>query len=759
MFSAKTIRRFVAATVLVVFACFAPSLFAHAAFPSESPLLETVEAFDQTKLSSNAFTQTDDTRVIANHLDIPATFVLAATSGDYELWYEPGNYSIRVKNTATGYLYGSSFAAAGVDIPYFNRTFELRVNSAVGVEYYQYDETSGVYLIKEEFILESNLTTTAHRDVPGGFETDIVFGLSGIALTLRVTLADGELQIEVPHESIVDTEALPLRSVRVYPYFGATYSDSNPGYILVPDGSGALIRYRPIDAVTDVYQWNYYMSDIGVRSPVQGEADLTLPVFGMILGIRQNGFLGIIESGAEHATLVVNPAKSNLRYYMAYPQFVYSSLYAAPTSQAAAESNSGRQVVQTERIPFDLKVVYRFLSGDQADYVGMARSYRDRLLEEGGLVEQTGEADQLSTMIEFIGGETTRGFLFDTIVTATSYAAALRMVDELAPSLDVIHAVYKGVLAGGFSGAGPRTRQLLSRLGSLQDLRLLQDRLEERGGSLSLYMDPLLAFGANGYNPYSDQAQRINSRLLSGSGLIQNTAWMSVIPAMRLLEGNAEHFAALGFSNLALGSVGHTLYSDYKNGEISRFEAAALFAATLRELDGSLSLYRPNAYLFDSVSRYLSAPLVNSRFVIYTDTVPFLPIALSGTMDVYGGYLNFAADRAGTLLTLMDFGVYPAYVLTEESAYVLQDTELGMLYSSSFATWKDAVLDDHETLSDVLGPVAASSIVGRTVLEKGFVRIDYANGLSVYVNYTSTPLNDGATEVPARSGKTVPTHG
>jgi hypothetical protein len=759
VFSAKTIRRLTAFVLLAIFACFAPSLFALGVVPNETPLLETVEAFDQTKLSSNAFTQTDDLRVIANHLDIPSTFVLAATSGDYELWVEPGNYSIRVRNIATGYIYGSSFAAAGVDIPYFNRTFELRVNSAVGIEYYQYDETSGVYLIKEEYILESNLTTTTYRDVENGFEADIVFGLSSVALTLRVTLADGELVIEVPNESISDTADYPLRSVRVYPYFGATYADSNPGYILVPDGAGALIRYRPIDAVTDVYQWNYYMSDIGIRAPVQGEADLTLPVFGMILGIRQNGFVGIIENGAEHATLVVNPAKSNLRYYMAYPQFVYRSLYAAPTSQAAAQSNSGRQVVQTDRIPFDLKVAYRFLSGDQADYVGMARSYRDHLIDEGVLSPKTEEAGSLSTMIEFIGGETTRGFLFDTIVTATTYAAAIDMVDELAPSLDVIHAVYKGVLAGGFSGAGPRTRQLLSRLGTLGELKTLKERLEASGGSLSLYADPLLAFGGRGYNPYSDQAQRINSRLLSGFGLLQDTAWMSVIPAMDLLQGNAAHFADLGFANLALGSIGHTLYSDYKNGEISRFEAAAVFRETLRDLDGELSLYRPNAYLFEAVSRYFSAPLVNSRFVIYTDTVPFLQIALSGTMDVYGGYLNFAADRAGTLLGLMDFGVYPAYVLTEASAYVLQDTELGMLYSSSYATWKDAIVSDHELLSAVLGPVAGSHVVGRTVLEKGFVRIDYANGFAVYVNYTSVPLSDGATEVPARSGRSVPTHG
>jgi hypothetical protein len=362
-------------------------------------------------------------------------------------------------------------------------------------------------------------------------------------------------------------------------------------------------------------------------------------------------------------------------------------------------------------------------------------------------------------MIEFIGGETTRGFLFDSVLTATTFRAASRMIEELTPSLGGVHAVYKGVFSGGFSGAGPRTKSLLRALGSTAELREMKQTLEASGGSLSLYHDPLLAFGTNGFNPYSDQAQRINLRLLSGSGLRQSTAWMSVVPAMRRLEANVRYWSDFGFADVALGSIGHTLYSDYKDGEVARFEVARLFASSLQTMEGELSLYRPNAYLLASVSRYLSSPLVNSRFVIYTDTVPFLQITLSGTMDVFGGYLNFAADRAGTLLTLMDYGVFPAYVLTDQSAYVLQDTELGMLYSSSYSTWKDAILSDHQVLDAVLGPVAQSAVTARNVLENGFVRVDYANGYSVYVNYTTAPKQDGALTVPPRSGRTVPTHG
>jgi len=735
-----------------------PILSAAPHVPADGLPQATSSLFDATKFASNQFTQEDDEAVATPFLDVPAAFVRAAADERLELWYEPGNYAIRVVDLDSGYVFGSSFADKDADLPNFNNKFEGIINSAVVIEYYTYNAETGVYTVIEESMFQSDLTTASFAAVPGGFETAIAFGESGIGLTLEVTLEDGDLHLRVDSDSITEGDEFKLRSVRIYPYFGAVYGDSVPGYALVPDGAGALVRYRAIDAVTDVYQLNYYGTDIGVKSDVADEAELTLPVYGMIHGIRQHGFLGIIEAGAADATLVVNPAKSNLKYYYTHPQFVYRSQYAAPTSKAAAAAGAGTQVIQEERNSLDIHLVVRFLDGDAADYVGMANSYRDHLIDTGVLAPMTGDAPAaLPTHVELVGGCRAEGFVFDRTAVLTDFGQARTILEDLTASVGPLAVVYKGVLAGGFSGAGPGTASFERALGTADELARLAADMRAAGSTLSLYADPLLIFDATPHNVYTDISQRVNRRLSGGSGLTMPTWYAEPLRAMERLSDNAETWSRKGLSDLALGSVGTALYSDFKNGTFDRSEAEALYRTTLEGLGGSLALYRPNAYLFGAVSRYLAAPVVSRQYQIYTDTVPFLPIVLAGTMELYGGYLNFAADDTLALLRLADFGLYPSYVLTHGSAYLLQDTELGALYSSSYATWRERVLSDHGILDAVLLPAYGSAVAARRVLAPGFVKITYANGTVIYVNYAATPQADGAVTVDGHAAKAVTT--
>jgi hypothetical protein len=743
--------------LLTLFAAVAVPVFASPEDVTGDTLPVTSSSlFDSTKFVSNQYTQTDDETVVTPFIDIPSTFVKASEDDRLELWYEPGNYAIRIVDRTSGYIFGSSFADKTTDLPDFNRKFEGIINSAVVIEYYTYNASTGVYTSVEESMFQSDLTTTDFTAVAGGFDIAVHFGESGIGLVLQVTLEDGDLHLRIDNDSITEGEDMKLRSIKIYPYFGAVYGDSVPGYLLVPDGIGALVRYRAVDAVTDVYQLNYYGTDIGIKSDVADAAELTLPVFGMIHGIRQHGFLGIIEEGATDATLVVNPAKNNLKYYYSHPLFVYRSQYASPTSKAAAAAGTGTQVIQSERNSFDIHLVYRFLDGEEADYVGMANSYRDHLIEAGTLTPITGEAPaDLPTHVEIIGAERTSGFLFDRTVVATDFSQATAILTELTTTVGPIHAVYKGALKGGYSGAGPVTSALESALGTTSQYLELSDLLAAAGGSLSLYADPLLIYDAAPHSLYKDVAQRVNSNLLTGSALTMTTYFAAPVRAMELLADNADTWSARGIVALALGTVGNVLYSDFKDGTLDRAEAAKLYDDTLSGIGQDLSLYRPDAYLFDVLARYLAVPTVTKQYQIYTDTVPFLSIVLAGTVECYGGYLNFAADETLSLLKLADYDLYPAYVLTWESAYLLQDTELANVFSSSYATWKDRIAEDHEILDAVLLPAYGSAVASRRVIEPGFVRIAYANGTVVYVNYTASAKTDGLVSVAAREAMAV----
>jgi hypothetical protein len=104
---------------------------------------------------------------------------------------------------------------------------------------------------------------------------------------------------------------------------------------------------------------------------------------------------------------------------------------------------------------------------------------------------------------------------------------------------------------------------------------------------------------------------------------------------------------------------------------------------------------------------------------------------------------------------MIDYGLYPAYLLTQASAYQLQDTELGQIYSSSYATWKDQIIADAAFISGALGTLTDQVVVDREVLTTGIYVSTYANQTKVYVNYTNQDYSSIDGVVLARNYRVV----
>jgi len=94
------------------------------------------------------------------------------------------------------------------------------------------------------------------------------------------------------------------------------------------------------------------------------------------------------------------------------------------------------------------------------------------------------------------------------------------------------------------------------------------------------------------------------------------------------------------------------------------------------------------------------------------------------------------------LLKMIDYGLYPSYILTNESAYKLQDTELRQIYSSSYRIWKDKIQTDYQFLNNALSVVYDASITSREVITTGVYKNSYSNGVILYVNYTNQSYVD-----------------
>lgn len=327
------------------------------------------------------------------------------------------------------------------------------------------------------------------------------------------------------------------------------------------------------------------------------------------------------------------------------------------------------------------------------------------------------------------------------------------MIDELSTMIDSLTIVYKGFNQSGFSSGGLIYKDFDSKLGSSSEFQHLLSTYQTDLINLYFYIDTLKVYEDSTYSTYRDVSQKINQNLLRMSGLTKDYFLITPLRVASAYLESVEKLNKKHVSSFAIGSIGHILYSDYKNKEssIDRGEAIKIYQQMFEDQDSTQVIYQPNQYLLKYTEKYLLTPTTSSRYRIYSDSVPFIPIVLAGVMEAYAPFGNFNASQKFELLKMIDFHLFPSYILTKESAYLLQDTELKQIYSSSFSTWKDPILADYLFVNEALKSVYNAKIVERNFLSTGVYEVVYDSGISIYINYTYDNYVFGLYEILARN--------
>jgi len=319
-----------------------------------------------------------------------------------------------------------------------------------------------------------------------------------------------------------------------------------------------------------------------------------------------------------------------------------------------------------------------------------------------------------------------------------------QMIDILSelgvPNPEVI---YYGWQPGGATAVPPTTLALEGALGGLDDLRRALDQVTARGGHLSLYLDPQAAFwNEPGYSPRVDLAMAITSDTLEGYNRFAN--YYFTIDALTdrftaLTDAIATRLPALG---LGLDGIGWLLYSDFRDraAPFSREDAIDAYRALLMDAPVRIGLYRPNAYLLRAARAYYDIPLTDNGYIYTTQTVPLLPIVLSGRIPYYGPALNFSADRQADLLRHVEYGIYPSYFLTHQPTSAMLNTPSAWIYTSAYAQWGDEIRATYDWMNALLEPVSGQPIIGHARLTDGVFATTFANGRQIVVNYTDAPF-------------------
>ena len=668
--------------------------------------------------------------------DLPVVYELVAENDTFQLHANRASLAFKLVDKRSGYVWQSNLDEKGED-DRLNKTWTAFAQSGISIDYLDPKATDVRNSITNA---ETNIAFSSNED---GFSATVTFVEPSITLQLIVTLEDDGVRVEVPADSIREENPdFRLGLLYVYPFFGATRGADVPGYMFIPDGSGTLIQFAAETKAQNMFYGRYYGTDLGMISTLPWDAlvnrpyKLGIPVIGMVHGEKENGYLAVVEKGASYGQIHAHPAGIITNFNFLYNAFIYNQSY----FQATNRSGAGVTVLQPQTNQFDVAIHYRFLTGDESDYVGMARSYQQYLLDNGMLPQVVNSNEDIGIRLEFLGGEKEPVLFWERLISMTTVEQMHTILNEL--EVNNPEVVYYGWQPLGASSMPPRSLRLDRNLGNLNELNEMVADVLEGNGRFYLYLDPQAALWyTGGYSERRDLAMSITNANLIGYNREKVNYYLNLDALTdsytRLSEDLAQDLSA----GWALDGISNSLYSDFKeNHFLNREEAIASYRALLAENDVNTAFYLPNDYLFGQMQAYFDIPISDSGYLYTTETVPFLQIVLSGYVPYYGPALNFSSNARADLLRHVDYGVYPSYFLTQEATVNIIDTFSNWIYTSSYAQWGQDVQETYQWLNSLLGPVTGAHIIAREALADDVIAVTYSNGQQIVVNYGRSPF-------------------
>lgn len=682
--------------------------------------------------------------------EIPPAYEQMAENDLFRLYVDPTTLAFKLLDKRSNYLWHS-----GLDEPMpgdrLNRPWLAFAQSGLSIEYL---DERGVNRRVSITNAEHTLEFTPSEQ---GFSAQVTFEDYGITVGLILQLTAYGVRVEVPFQLIREEDSrFRLGRLFLFPFLGATRGGSTPGYMFLPDGTGSLIRFADTTRASSIFRGRYYGPDLGMIAALPFDPlinrphPISLPVFGMVHGEGQNAFLAVIEQGAAYGELQAHPADVLTNFNFSHNAFIYNESYFQATNRAGA----GVTVVQRQPNAFDVVMHYRFLTGREADYVGMARSFQQHLVERGLLRKVPAANPNIGIRLEFLGGDKERVLLWHRFVPMTTIHQLGEILTRL--QLDNPQVIYYGWQPLGASSLPPTSLTLECSLGSLSELRALAEQVAADGGQFWLYLDPQAALqGEPGYSPRHDLALAIiNRHLASYSRHQHQPSFLFNLDALqrRYTALAADVAASLPEVGLALHGIGWLLYGDFRAGRplLNREEAIKAYQTLLAASPLRLSFYRPNDYLLGLAQAFYDMPLGDNGLIFTSETVPFLPIVLRGYVPYYGPPLNFSSDLQEDLLRHADFGLYPSFFLTYQATANMLNTPSRWIYTSSYAQWGERIRHAYRWLNALLAPVRGEKIIARRELAEGVFATTYANGRVIVVNYTNRPFTHRGLTVQAR---------
>jgi len=579
-------------------------------------------------------------------------------------------------------------------------------------------------------------------------------------ITMEAVLDGDSLLVTVPKSGIKETQTTGesgsvMLSLSLLSGFGAAI-EGEKGYIVVPDGSGAIINFDNKKTNAALYSGQVYGRDFAVTQefapPVNEQ--VYMPVFGIVRG--DNALVAVAEKGDENAVIRANVSRQNATSYNAawfdFTTRTSDSYYIGTRSTKLDVYESGD--IKTG----DLAVRYYPLSGDNLTYVDVANTYRDYLIKYKNLRAKA-KANSAPYYMTVNGGtvktHSIAGFPVDLQTAGTTYAEALEIAETLKNSgVSELIMTYNDFNTSGIKREISSKVGYSSKLGGKKKYRKLSEYMSQNSFAVYPSLNFMSYFKSGGGYSYllnsskqttKSYAAQTRYEFAFGTADKLQDAWTVLSPKYfpEIFDSLTASLKKEGINTVSLNTATYMLYSDFSRKNpyggtyFNRRDAAQILTEGYKELsDSGISILAQsaNAYALPYVDFITDVPLYSSNYDIFDGDIPFYQTVIHGIIPYTTKPLNKSADSDRLRLLSLSTGTPMHYDFIYKNPSEFSNSDYNKKFYANYKGWLDKSLKEYKLFADIISDVSDKKITGHKIISVYETETTFEGGKTIYVN-------------------------
>lgn len=555
------------------------------------------------------------------------------------------------------------------------------------------------------------------------------------------------------------------------------------GYLLIPDGSGAIINFGngKYELGYEGVNKQYYGADNSFSSKAKPEdtKDLMLGMFGYICTTagRERGVLGIIEQGGSQNSLLATTDQ--------FKNCSYFKLTVRKNQEVKIGTGSGARPfykLAKTLSDIDAKYLYMFLNEDELDYSTIASVYKDYLIQRDFGVDPatySGKDETRNTVVDmnFLGSfekyTLLLGFKIKVADSLTSFDQAQEIIEELKDGVEV-EGTKKKIQDYSVSYTAWTNEEMEyelggkikvnSVLGGLSSMKEFIEFLKSDGKSLYLenkitttrgydYSFGKLKFNARNVANEVATVYQYNPSTLRQDKRLAQTHYINPIYYINITNEIIGKLDKINKSTAErtgyfLNDLGSTTTNSYKSNEEIYGEKAIQYQKAALELlseSGKVKIEAPYDYAFKYVDEATNIPLTSTLSPIYDATIPFYQLVISGLFDYTTEDINGTSNNSSKWFysKAIETGSNLSFVISAENPNILLDTDYTYYYQAYYQNWKEIIVDYTSKIDELgihNGKLVYHESIGKNISFVQYKLYDGTGYINLCVNTTEAPF-------------------